>query len=104
MEEMASNSALECSGWLGVQEGTGSKCGEVVEWTGGEPKGAEQPLLQSSHWTLEQEASNVGRWSRRRPMLDAAYASVQRAQLAKVSNGLGLGPRKGLKNWQKGLG
>ena len=53
MEKMASNSALECSGWLGVREGTGNKCGEVVKWTGGEPKGAEQPLLQPNHWTLE---------------------------------------------------
>ena len=46
---MASNSAVEGSGWLGVQEGKGSKCGEAVEWTGGEPKEAEQLLLQSSH-------------------------------------------------------
>ena len=60
-EKMASNSALEGSGWHGVREGTGSKYGEAVEWTGSEPKGAEQPLLQSSYWTLEQEASNVGR-------------------------------------------
>ena len=56
-----SNSALAASGWPGVQEGTGSKCGEAVEWTGGEPKEAEQPLLQPSRWTLEQKASNVGR-------------------------------------------
>ena len=56
-----SYSALAASGWLGVQEGTGSKCGEAVERTGGEPKGAEQPLLQPSRWTLEQKASNVGR-------------------------------------------
>ena len=61
MEKMASNSALEGSGWRGVQEGTGSKCGEAVEWTGGEPKEAEQPLLQPSRWVLEQKASNVGR-------------------------------------------
>ena len=59
-EKMGSNSALASSGWLGVQEGTGSKCGEAMEWTGGEPKVAEQPLLQPSRWTLEQEASNVG--------------------------------------------
>ena len=39
----------------------GSKCGEAVEGPGSEPKGAEQPLLQPSRWTLEQEASNVGR-------------------------------------------
>ena len=58
---MGSNLALEGSGWHGVREGTGSKCGEAVEWTGGEPKGAEQLLLQSSRWTLEQKASNVGR-------------------------------------------
>ena len=64
MENMASkcsNSALEGSGWHGVQEGTGSKCREAVEWTDGEPKGAEQLLLQPSYWTLEQKASNVGR-------------------------------------------
>ena len=52
-EGMASNSALEGSGWRGVQEGMGSKCGGAVEWTGGEPKVAEQPLLQPSRWTLE---------------------------------------------------
>ena len=40
-EGMASNLALEGSGWCGVEEGTGSKCGEAVEWTAGEPKGAE---------------------------------------------------------------
>ena len=63
-EEMASKctySALEGSGWPGVHEGMGSKCGGAVEWTGGESKVAEQPLLQPSHWTLEQKASNVGR-------------------------------------------
>ena len=67
-EGMASNSALDGSGWRGVEEGTGSKCGEVVEWTGGESKGAEQPLLQPSRWTLgvqrwtlAQGPSNVGR-------------------------------------------
>ena len=43
-----SNSALAASGWPGVHEGTGSKCGGAVEWTGGEPKVAEQPLLQPS--------------------------------------------------------
>ena len=48
-----SNSALVASGWPGVREGTGSKCGEAVDWTSGEPKGAEQLLLQPSHWTLE---------------------------------------------------
>ena len=58
---MGSNWALEGSGWHGVGEGTGSKCGEAVEWTRGEPKEAEQPLLQPSRWTLEQKASNVGR-------------------------------------------
>ena len=31
-------SALEGSGWPGVHEGTGSKCGGAVEWTGGELK------------------------------------------------------------------
>ena len=60
-EEMGSNWALEGSGWHGVGEGTGSKCGEAVEWTGDEPKVAEQPLLQPSRWMLEQKASNVGR-------------------------------------------
>ena len=80
---MGSYSSLEGSGWRGVGEGTGSKCGEAVEWTSSEPKGAEQPLLQPSCWTLDQEASNVGRWNRARPTLDAAYSSVQRAQLAK---------------------
>ena len=54
-------SALEGSGWPRVHEGMGSKCGGVVEWTGGELKVAEQPLLQPSRWTLEQKASNVGR-------------------------------------------
>ena len=57
---MGSNLGLEGSGWRGVGEGTGSKCGEEVEWTGSEPKGAEQPLLQSSRWTPEQRAYNVG--------------------------------------------
>ena len=88
---MASNLALEGSGWRGVEEGTGSKCREAVEWMGGEPKGAEQPLLQPSRWTLEQKASNVGRWHRTRPTLDAAYSSVQNAPLANAANGLGLG-------------
>ena len=40
-EETASKcaySALEASGWRGVHEGTGSKCGGAVEWMGGEPK------------------------------------------------------------------
>ena len=60
-EGMASNLALEGSGRRGVREGTGSKCREAVEWTGGEPKEAEQPLLQPSRWTLAQGASNVGR-------------------------------------------
>ena len=58
---MGSNSGLDGSGWHGVGEGTGSKCREAVEWTGGEPKGMEQPLLQPSRWTLKQRASNVGR-------------------------------------------
>ena len=43
-EEMGSNLVLEGSGWRGVEEGTSSKCREAVEWTGGEPNGAEQPL------------------------------------------------------------
>ena len=60
-EEMGSYSSLEGSGWRGVEEGTGSKCREAVEWTGSEPKGAEQPLLHSSRWTPDQRASNVGR-------------------------------------------
>ena len=60
-EGTGSNLVLEGSGWCGVEEGTGSMCGEAVEWTDGEPKGAEQPLLQLSRWTLEQRASNVGR-------------------------------------------
>ena len=57
---MGSNLGLEGSGWCGVEEGTGSKCGEAMEWTSDEPKGAEQPLLQPSRWTLEQKASKVG--------------------------------------------
>ena len=57
---MGSYSSLEGSGWRGVGEGTGSKCGEAVEWTGGELKGAEHPLLQPSRWTLKQRASNIG--------------------------------------------
>ena len=77
---MGSYSSLEGSG---VGEGTGSKCREAVEWTGGEPKEAEQPLLQPSRWTPDQRVSNVGRWNRTRPTLDATYSSVQRAQLAK---------------------
>ena len=40
-EGMASNSALEGSGWRRVEEGMGSKCREAVEWTGGESKEAE---------------------------------------------------------------
>ena len=56
-----SYSATTASGWPGVQEGMGSKCGGAVEWTGGEPKVAAQPLLQPSCWTLEQKASKVGR-------------------------------------------
>ena len=51
LEEMGSYLGLEGSGWRGVEEGMGSKCGEAVEWTGGEPKGAELPLLHSSCWT-----------------------------------------------------
>ena len=78
---MTSNSALEGSGWHGVREGTGSKCGEAVEWTGGEPKGAEQPLLQPSRWTLKQRASNVGRCLFQRPT----------HLVGKSCNGLGLG-------------
>ena len=46
-------STLEGCGWLGVHEGMGSMCRGAVEWTGGEPKEAEQPLLQPSRWTLE---------------------------------------------------
>ena len=61
----------------------GSKCREAVEWMGGEPKEAKQPLLQPSRWTLEQKVSNVGRWHRTRRTLDAAYSSVQCTQLAK---------------------
>ena len=57
-----------------------------MDWTGGERKEAEQPLLQPSRWTPDQRASNVGRWNRARPTLDAAYSSVQRAQLAKGCN------------------
>ena len=68
-----------------------------MEWTGGEPKEAEQPMLQPSHWTLEQKASNVGRQHRARPMLDVAYSSVQHTQRAKGCNGLRLGLGKGLK-------
>ena len=60
-EKMGSNLGLDGSGWRGVEELTGSKCEEVVEWTGGEPKGAKQPLLQPRHWTPEQRASNIGR-------------------------------------------
>ena len=75
-------------------EGTGSKCVRVVEWTGGAPKVAEQPLLQSSHWTLEQKASNVERLHRTRPTLDAAYSSVQHTQLAKAVMGLGKGLKR----------
>ena len=47
VEKMASKctySALEGSGWPGVHEGMGSKCGGAVERMGGEPKVAEQPL------------------------------------------------------------
>ena len=93
---MGSKWALEGSGWHGVGEGTGNKCGEAVEWTGGEPKEAEQLLLQPSRRMLDQEASNVGHWNRARPTLDATYSSVQRAQLAKGYKrawGLGLGFR-----------
>ena len=43
-----SYSTLAASGWPGVQEGTGSKCVQAAEGTGGEPKVAEQPLLQPS--------------------------------------------------------
>ena len=52
-EEIGCYSSLEGRGWRGAKEGMGSKCGEVVEWTGDEPKGAEQPLLHPSHWTLD---------------------------------------------------
>ena len=52
-EKMGSNLALAASGCPGVQEGTGSKCREAVDWAGGDPKVAEQLLLQSSRWTLE---------------------------------------------------
>ena len=41
LEEMGSYLGLEGSGWRGVEEGTSSKCGEAVEWTGSEWKGAE---------------------------------------------------------------
>ena len=54
-------SAFEGCGWPEVQEGTSSKCGEAMEWTGGETKVVEQPLLHPSCWTLEQKASNIGR-------------------------------------------
>ena len=47
-EKMGSNLGLEGSGWRGVGEGTGSRCGEAVEWTGDRPKGAKQSLLQPS--------------------------------------------------------
>ena len=50
---MDSKWALEGSGWHGVGEGMGSKCGEAMEWTGDEQKGVEQPLLQPSRWTLD---------------------------------------------------
>ena len=76
-EGMGSYSSLEGSGLRGAKEGTSSKCREAVEWTGGEPKGAGQPLLQPSRWTLEQEASNVGRLHRARPTLDTTSSSIQ---------------------------
>ena len=77
------HAAFVASGWRGVVRGWLVSGVLAVEWMGGEPEGAEQLLLHPSRWTPDQRASNVGCWNRACPTLDAAYSSVQRAQLAK---------------------
>ena len=60
-EGMASNWALEGSGWRGAEEGTGSKCGEAVEWTDGEPKGGRAAAAATE--PLDAGAGGVQRWT-----------------------------------------
>ena len=54
-----SNFGFEGSGWLGVDEGMGSKCVRAVERTGGEPKVVKQPLQLLGCWTLPVLAFNM---------------------------------------------